>query len=109
MCHLVRDEHALARPEGRGALPDGEGRRARWLVGAAVTMAAGLAIAGWFDLRPESAPTQQQVTQAAAAPVPPDTLRAAPGSAGGVQFAADEVPTAQGEARKSAGHCEYGL
>ncbi|RYF17958.1 MAG: hypothetical protein EOO30_05275 [Comamonadaceae bacterium] len=112
MCHVVRDENALPRPDGAGALPTGETRRPRWLVGAAVMMAGGLAVAGWLDLQAGDTNMKPDpvLTQAAAAPVAARSVPETKGPTEGALLVNDEVPTAPGELRKAAGgHCEYGL
>jgi hypothetical protein len=110
MCHVVRDENAFPKPDGAGALPNGETRRPRWLVGAAVMMAGGLAVAGWLDLQAGGLKPDPVLTQAAAVPVATPSVQQAKGSTEGTLLVNDEVPTAPGEVRKAAGgHCEYGL
>lgn len=109
MCHVVRDEDALPQPRGTGAQPDGERRVPRWVAGAAVMMAGGLAVAGWFDLQSGQTRPDPVLVQAAAVSVAAESLQATKGPGQGALPVNDEVPTAPGEVRKAAGHCEYGL
>lgn len=109
MCHLVRDDDAVPQPRGTGALPGSEGRRRRWLSGAAVAVIGGLALAGWGDLQPGTRSEVARQSQAPVAVVPVATTLPATESTRAMTPADDGVPTAAGKAGAAAGNCEYGL
>ena len=112
MCHRVYDEHAVPRPERAGAVPGKGSQRPRWLVGAAVTMAGGLALAAWVDLQPARTGEVAQPLQrpGAMASVPVQTAaRTGSGPADRLTLVDDEVPTSTGTTRAAAGHCEHGM
>jgi len=109
MCHLVRDEHAAPRPASTGALPGERAHRPRWVVGAAVTMVGGLALAAWVDLQPVKTGEVVQPTQPpAAAAAPLQAVKTGSGPADGITPVHDEVPTAAGQTRGSPGYCHHG-
>ena len=114
MCHLIREDAMEPEPKGAGATPPSlQAPRPRWLVGGAVALVGGLALAAL--VAPSSLP-EQPVPKHTAATVAPVPAKATPVSnekviehltiGGGVD---DGVPMTSDLAKAKAHDCMEGL